>query len=143
MNRGKSLLCALLMMVCALAFTVPASAHTVFKKKLAEKYPNKKVSCTACHFTKAEVEAIKDEIDPNNKKPRNNYGKLIQAQFESKTLSTDRTAKSGQDRKDFENDVMLPEFEKAFTKVKAMTVHDLIEAGFFEGIETPEEESGR
>ena len=142
MNRGKSLLCALLMMVCALAFTVPASAHTVFKKKLAEMYPNKKISCNACHATKAEI-AANDKIDPNGKKPRNNYGKLIQSQFGSKTLSADRDAKKGQDRKDFENDVMLPEFEKAFAKVKAMTVNDLIEAGFFDGIDNPDEEDGK
>ena len=138
MNRGKSLLCALMMMICALAFTMPASAHSVFKKKLAEKYPNKKVSCTACHATKAEI-AAKDDIDPNDKKPRNQYGKLLQKQFASKTLTADLKTKKGQDKKDFEKDVMTPEFEKAFTKVKAMTVHDLIEAGFFEGIDTPED----
>ena len=137
MNRGKSLLCALLMMVCALAFTIPASAHTVFKKKLEEKYPNKKVSCNACHLTKAQKEAS-DEIDPNDKKPRNNYGKLFQSQFSSKTLSADRLAKSGQDRKDFEKDVMVPEFEQALAKVQVMTVNDLIEAGFFEDIKNKE-----
>ena len=138
MNRGKSLLCALLMMVCALAFTVPASAHTGFKKNLAEKYPGKKISCNACHLTKDQVKASED-IDPNDKKPRNRYGRLIQKQFASKTLTADLKTKKGQDKKDFEKDVMIPEFEKAFTKVKAMTVHDLIEAGFFEGIDTPDD----
>lgn len=125
MIRGKSLLCALLMLICALAFTVPASAHSVFKKKMAEKYPNKKVSCTACH-------------DAKDKKIRNNYGKLLQKQFASKTLTADMKSKKGKEKKDFENEVMIPEFEKAYTKVKAMTVHDLIEAGFFEGIDDPE-----
>lgn len=135
MNRGKSLLSLLLLMVCALAFTVPVSAHSVFKKNFSAKYPGKKVSCNACHLTTDEKKAM-DDLDPNDKKPRNNYGKLIQSQFESKTLSADRAAKAKlQDKKDFETEVMLPEFEKAFAKVKAMTVHDLIEAGFFEGID--------
>ena len=38
MNRGKSLSCAVLVVVCTLVFTVPASAHSVFKKQLAAKY---------------------------------------------------------------------------------------------------------
>jgi hypothetical protein len=139
-NLAKSLVCLSVALGCTIAFTVPASAHTAFKKKLAEKYPNKKISCTACHIPKAEIDP--DETDPKDKKPRNNYGKLIQSQFESKTLSAERALKKGQERKDFENDVMVPEFEKAFEKVKAMTVHDLIEAGFFEGIDVPKEENG-
>lgn len=138
MNRGKSLLSAVLIMVCGLAFTVPVSAHSGFKKKLAEKYPNKKISCTACHYTKAQLEGM-EGIDPEDKKPRNRYGRLLQKQFQSKTLTKDFKSKSGQEKKDFEKDVMLPEFEKAFAKVKAMTVHDLIEADFFEGIETSDD----
>jgi len=106
--------------------TSSASAHSVFKKKLAEKYPEKKVSCNACH-------------DPKDKKIRNSYGKLLQKQFESKTLTADWKEKKGKEKKEFEADVMAPEFEKAFEKVKAMTVHDLIEAGFFDRIDTPEE----
>lgn len=137
MIRGKSLLSLLLLMVCALAFAAPASAHSVFKKKLAEKYPNKKISCTACHYTKNQLEGM-EGIDPADKKPRNAYGKLLQKQFESKTLTADMKSKKGKEKKDFENEVMIPEFEKAYDKVKTMTVHDLIEAGFFEGIDDPE-----
>ncbi len=124
--RGKSLLCVLLTVGCALVFTTPASAHSVFKKTMAAKYPDKKVSCNACH-------------DPKDKKIRNNYGKLLQKQFESKTLTADWKAKKGAEKKAFEKEVMVPEFEKAFEKVKAMTVHDLIEAGFFDGIDNPKD----
>ena len=126
------------MMIYALSLcvAVPVSAHSMFKKNFSAKYPGKKVSCNACHSTKAEIEAM-DKVDPNDKKPRNNYGKLIQSQFDSKTLTADYKSKSGDEKKKFETDVMIPEFEKAFAKVKAMTVHDLIEAGFFNGIDTP------
>ena len=124
--RGKSLLCGLLIIGSCLAFTSSASAHSAFKKKMAEKYPGKKVSCNACHH-------------PKDKKIRNAYGKLLKKQFESKTLTADWKAKKGKEKKQFEADVMVPEFEKAFEKVKAMTVHDLIESGFFEGIDNPEE----
>ncbi len=128
MNRGKSLLSALLILVFALAFSVPVSAHSVFKKKLEEKFPNKKISCVACH-------------DAKDKKIRNNYGMLIKKQFESETLTADWKSKKGEEKKKFEAEVMIPEFEKAFGKVKAMTVNDLIEAGFFAGIDDPEKDA--
>ncbi len=127
--RGRSLLCALLVIGSIATFATPASAHSVFKKLMAEKYAGKKVSCTACH-------------DPKDKKIRNSFGKLIQKQFESKTLTADWKAKKGKEKKNFEKEVMTPEFEKAFEKIKVMTVHDLIDAGFFAGIDDPNAEGG-
>jgi cytochrome c553 len=124
---GKSLLCLLVVVGSALACASPVSGHSVFKKKLSAEFPNKKVSCNACH-------------DPKDKKIRNNFGKLLQKQFESKTLTADYKTKKGADKKAFEAAVLTPEFEKAFKKVNAMTVKDLIEAGFFDGVDNPEED---
>ena len=116
MNRGKSFFCALLAIVCILVFTVPASAHSVFKKQLEAKYPDRKISCTTCHGKK--------------KKERNVYGRLLRSQFDSKTLTADfnKAKEKGADKKTFENEVMIPEFMSAFDKVQAMTLAEAIEA---------------
>lgn len=114
MNRGKSFFCALLAIVCILVFTVPASAHSVFKKQLTAKYPDRKISCTTCHG--------------KSKKERNVYGRLLRSQFDSKTLTADFKTKKGADKKTFENEVMIPEFMSAFDKVQAMTLAEAIEA---------------
>ena len=118
MNRGKSFFCALLAIVCILVFTVPASAHSVFKKQLTAKYPDRKISCTTCHGKETE----------ESKKPRNVYGRLLRSQFDSKTLTADFKTKKGADKKTFENEVMIPEFMSAFDKVQAMTLAEAIEA---------------
>ena len=114
MNRGKSLFCALLVVVCTLVFTVPASAHSVFKKQLAAKYPDRSISCNTCHGKK--------------KSDRNVYGRLLMSQFDSKSLTADFKSKKGADKKAFENEVMIPEFLSAFDKVQAMTLAEAIEA---------------
>ncbi|MDG1875330.1 MAG: fasciclin domain-containing protein [Mariniblastus sp.] len=113
-NRGKNLFCALLVVVCPLLFAVPASAHSVFKKQLAAKYPDRKISCYACHG--------------KSKKDRNVYGRLLMSQFDSKSLTADFKSKKGADKKVFEKDVMIPEFLSAFDKVQAMTLAEAIEA---------------
>ena len=114
MNRGKSFFCALLAIVCILVFTVPASAHSVFKKQLEEKYPDRSISCNTCHGKK--------------KIERNVYGRLLRSQFDSKTLTADFKTKERADKKTFENEVMIPEFMSAFDKVQAMTLAEAIEA---------------
>ncbi len=127
MNRGKSLLCMMLAMGCVMAFSTTASAHKIFKDKLSEKYPNVKISCNACH--------VKGE----KKSVRNNYGKLFFKTFENKKL----TAEMPDDRdekKEYAKKVMIPEFEKAFEKIKVMTFNDLVEAGVIPGITVPETE---
>jgi uncharacterized surface protein with fasciclin (FAS1) repeats len=117
-NRGKSFFCALLAIVCILVFTVPASAHSVFKKQLEAKYPDRKISCTTCHGKETE----------ESKKPRNVYGRLLRSQFDSKTLTADFKTKKGADKTTFKNEVMIPEFMSAFDKVQAMTLAEAIEA---------------
>ena len=126
MNFGKSLFFGMIA-VCFL-LGGEAEAHSVFKKRLQAMYPNKKVSCNACHVVK------------QPKSERNLYGKLLHKTFESKTLSADLRSKKGAEKKAFETKVLAVEFDKAFEKVKAMTVHDLIEAGVIAGITQKEEE---
>jgi len=120
-NQSQSF-CLLIMVGFMLLFCGDAQAHSAFKKQMAAKYPNKKISCNMCH------------VDKQSKTKRNAYGKLFHKTFESKTLSVDFKAKKGAERKAFETEVLNVEFEKAFEKVKAMTFHDLIEAGVIDGI---------
>lgn len=127
MNRGKSLLCMLVALVCAFVFSTPASAHNVFKKQLEAKYPNMKISCNVCH------------VDKEKKSVRNEYGKLLMKTFDSKTLTEDFKAKKGAERKEFEAKVMIPEFNKAFEKVQKMTFDDLAKAGLIGGITKPDD----
>jgi len=127
-NQSKSF-CLLMLAGCMLLFCGDAQAHSVFKKQMAAKYPNKKISCNTCH------------VEKQPKTERNAYGKLFHKTFESKTLTADFKAKGSRaEKKAFETEVMAVEFDKAFEKVKAMTVHDLIEAGVIEGITEKEKE---
>ena len=130
MNRGKGLLYLVLALGCSVVFTVPVSAHSAFKKQLASKYPNMKVSCNACH------------VKQQPKTVRNNYGQLFSKTFENKTLTADWKAKKGPMKKEFEKAVMVPAFDAAFEKIKVMTLHDLIEAGVIDGITSPEPAEG-
>jgi len=124
-NLGKSL-CFLMMVSCVLVCG-EAEAHSVFKKRMQAAYPNKKISCNTCH------------VDKKPKSERNLYGKLFHTTFESKTLSADLKGKKGPEKKAFETEVLAVEFDRAFEKVKAMTFHDLIEAGVIDGITEKEE----
>ena len=121
----------LLALGCSIAFAVPASAHSAFKKQMEAKYPNMKISCNACH------------VDKQPKTERNKYGQLISKTINNKTLTTDWKAKKGEEKKEYEKTVMVPAFNKAFDKVKAMTLNDLIEAGMIDGITKPEEETDK
>jgi hypothetical protein len=113
---------------CAGVFSADASAHNVFKKQLQTKYPDMKISCNVCHVNK------------EKKTVRNNYGQLLTKMFESKTLTEDLKAKSGDDKKKFESDVMIPEFDKAFAKIQKMTFDDLAKAGLIDGITKSEDD---
>ena len=127
MNLGKSLF-LLVVAVCVFFLGGEAQAHSVFKKRMQAMYPKKKISCNTCH------------VDKQSKTKRNLYGKLFHKTFESKTLTADLKAKKGAEKKKFETEVLAVEFDKAFEKVKAMTFHDLIEAGVIGGITEKEEE---
>lgn len=124
-NLGKSLF--FLIMAGCILLGGEVQAHSVFKKRMQAMYPNKKVSCNTCH------------VDKQPKSKRNAYGQLFHKTFESKTLSADVKTKKGAEKKAFENEVLAVEFDKAFKKVKAMTFHDLIEAGVIDGITEKEE----
>ena len=127
MNQIKSL-CMAFMFLCMFSFCSQADAHGVFKKQLNAKYPKKKVSCNTCH------------VDKKPKTERNAYGKLFSKTFENKTMTADWKGKKGAEKKTFEKEKMAPEFDKAYEKIKAMTFHDLIEAGVIAGITEKEEE---
>ena len=129
MNLGKGLFKSLFFLTIAGCILLggEAQAHSVFKKRMQALYPNKKVSCNTCH------------VDKKPKTERNPYGKLFHKTFESKTLSADVKLKKGAEKKAFETEVLAVEFDKAYEKVKAMTFHDLIEAGVIEGITEKEE----
>jgi hypothetical protein len=113
---------------CAGVFSADASAHNVFKKQLQSKYPDMKISCNVCH------------VDKEKKSVRYNYGQLLTKTFDSKTLTADLKSKSGADKKKFESDVMIPEFDKAFGKIQKMTFDDLAKAGLIVGITKSEDD---
>lgn len=126
MNQGKSL-CMAILMGCTFVFCGQANAHKVFKDQMQAKYPKKKISCNTCH------------VDKKPKTERNAYGKLFSKTFENKTLTADFKAKKGAEKKTFAKETMAVEFDKAYEKIKAMTFHDLVEAGVIPGITESEE----
>ena len=104
---------------------VPATAHMAFKKELNKKYPDMKINCNACH------------VKGKKKTDRNEFGKLFHKQFKDKKLSEGFSSKEDlPERKKYEKEVMIPEFKKAFEKIKKMkpkgkeqTYDQLIKAG--------------
>ena len=101
-----------------------ADAHMTFKKEISKKYPDMKITCNACHV---------------NKKPkteRNEFGKLFAKQLKDKNISATFKDLSRDEKKQYEKEVMVPEFTKALEKVKKMkpkdsdsTYDELIKAG--------------
>ncbi len=128
MNKGQTLLSMLVAAVCVFAFSAPANGHSAFKKQLSAKYPNKKISCNACH------------VDKQPKTTRNNLGKLFTKTMGNEKLTSDWKELKGAEKKEYEKTVMVPAFDKAYEKVQAMTMKELIEAGLFAGIDAKEEE---
>ncbi len=126
MNRSKSL-CLLMLAASMLLFCGESQAHSVFKKRMQANFPNKKISCNACH------------VDKQPKTERNAYGELFTKTFENKTMSADLKEKKGAEKKAFEAEVLTVEFDKAYEKIKAMTFADLVEAGVIDGITDKEE----
>lgn len=102
----------------------PASAHMAFKKELSKKYTDMKVTCNACH------------VKGKKKTERNEFGKLLFKNLKEKKLTEGFKSRAGSERKKYEADVMVPEFKKAFEKIKKMkpkdkeqTYEELIKAG--------------
>ncbi len=127
MVRIKSLFSLLMIAVCVSLFAPQAEAHSVFKKYLASKYPNMKVNCNACHVPKEKKEV------------RNSFGQIYSKVMGIENLSETFKSKSGAEKKEYEEKVMLPAFEKAFAKVQKMTYNDMVEAGLIDGIDPPED----
>jgi hypothetical protein len=110
-------------------FTSQATAHLVFKKEISAKYANMNVTCNACH------------VDGKAKTERNDFGKLFAKELKDHDISATYKSKKGAERKEFEKEVMIPEFKKALDKIKARkpkdqekTYDQLIKAGEIKGI---------
>ncbi len=105
-----------------------SEAHSGFKKELGNKFPDMKVSCNACH--------VKGE----KKTERTSLGKLFTKEMGVADMSKTWDEKSGAEKKEYENTVMVPAFKKALTKITAMPVEDFLKAGVIDGIDDPNAE---
>ena len=130
MIRPTFIVAGLLLAVSAFA-TPSAEAHAVFKKYLSEKMPDKKFNCNVCHVPK------------QNKNVRNSYGQLFIKVMNKPTLTKDWKSKSGDAKKAYEKDVMLPAFDKAYTKISKMTFADLLENELIDGVKPAKPSAGR
>lgn len=127
MIRVKHVFPLLLAIGCIFAMSSQAQAHNAFKKFLAEKYPKMKINCNACHVNK------------QPKTTRNAFGQIYTKLMGVENMSATFKEKKGAEKKDYEQKVMLPAFEKAYEKVKKMTYDDMVKAGLIEGAEKKEE----
>ena len=130
MIRPTYIVAGLLLAVFAFA-TPSAEAHLVFKKYLSEKMPDKKITCNVCHASE------------RNKKVRNSYGQLFTKVMNKPTLTKDWKSKAGDAKKAYEKDVMLPAFDKAYTKISKMTFADLLENELIDGVKSAKPSAGR
>ena len=127
MIRVKYVFSILLVTACLFAVSSEAQAHNAFKKYLSSKYPKMKINCNACHVAK------------QPKTTRNAFGNIYSKVMGIEDLSATFKSKKGAEKKAYENDVMVPAFEKAYEKVKKMTYHDMVEAGLIPGVEPKED----
>lgn len=101
---------SLLVAVC-FAILVPgsASAHKVFEKELEKQYKGTiNASCNTCHVAKKE------------KTVRNKFGDLFAKEFKGKDFSKKWNEMERDDQKVYEKSDMIPAFQKALKKIKAM-----------------------
>lgn len=113
------------LLLATFAFSTPSvEAHSAFKKYMSTKVPNKKLTCNVCH-------------EANQKKTvRNSYGKLFTKVMNKPNLTKDWKAKTGDEKKTYEKDVMVVEFAKAYEKISKMTFADLIKNDMIEGVKS-------
>ena len=71
-----------------------------------------KVSCNACH------------VKSKPKSERNEFGKLFFKEFKDKKLTENFKKLTGDEKKKFEQEVMIPAFNKALEKIKKMKKKD-------------------
>lgn len=114
----------ILTIVLAVSFSSETEGFPSFKKALSKKYANMKISCNACH------------VKAKPKSDRNEFGKLFHKQFKDKKLTENFKKLTGDEKKQYEKDVMIVEFNKALEKIKKMkkkdtdkTYDELIKAG--------------
>lgn len=115
-----------MLIAVAVLWSLPADgfAHMTFKKEISKKYSEMKVTCNACHVKK------------KPKTQRNEFGKLFAKELKDKEITENFKSREGDERKAYEQEVMIPEFKKALEKVKKMkpkdselTYDELIKAG--------------
>ena len=123
MIRPTYIVAGLLLATFALA-TPSAEGHAIFKKYLSEKMPNKKFTCNVCH------------VSGEKKTVKNSYGKLFIKVINKPNLSKDWKSKSGDAKKAYEKEVMLPAFEAAYKKISKMTFADLLKNDMIDGVKS-------
>jgi hypothetical protein len=106
-----------------------SQAHSVFKKIMDQKYAEMKINCNACH------------VEGEDKTERNLFGKLFYREMESENLTQTWKEKKGKEKRDYEQEVMTPVFEKALAKVAGMTYDEMVKSGLMEGIEKKDQSS--
>lgn len=108
-----------------------SQAHSVFKKIMDQKYADMKINCNACH------------VEGEEKTERNLFGKLFFREMESENLTQNWKEKKGKEKREYEQEVMTPAFEKALAKVAAMTYDDMVKSGLIDGMEKKDQTSFR
>lgn len=124
MIRPQYIVAVLLGAVFAFAAS-DAQAHSAFKKYLSTQFPAKKISCDVCH-----VKGQKKDV-------KNSYGQLFVKVINKPDLTKEWKAKKGADKKAYEKEVMVPEFEKAYKKISKMTFADLVKYNLVDGVKGP------
>ena len=119
------------LLLATFAFSTPsAEGHAFFKKYLTQKMPNKKFTCNVCH--------VPDE----KRSVKNSYGKLFIKVMNKPNLTKDWKSKSGDAKKAYEKDVMLPAFEAAYKKISKMTFADLLKNDLIDGVKSKKPPAG-
>ena len=113
------------LLLASFAFATPsAEGHAIFKKYLSQKMPNKKLTCNVCH------------VAGEKKSVKNSYGKLFIKVINKPNLTKDWKSKTGDAKKTYEKDVMLPAFEAAYKKISKMTFADLLKNDLIDGVKS-------
>lgn len=126
MIRCKIVLPLLFAFVFVLGISSEAQANPVFKKWLAAKYPKMKINCNTCH------------VDKQPKKVRNVFGQMYTKMIGIEDLTATYKSKKGADKKEYEEKILKPAFDKAYEKMKKLTYDDMIKAGLIPGVEKAE-----
>lgn len=113
------------LLLATFAFATPsAEGHAIFKKYLSSKMQDKKFTCNVCH------------VPQQKKTARNSYGQLFTKVMNKPTLTKDWKSKSGDAKKAYEKDVMLPAFAAAIKKISKMTFTDLLKNDMIDGVKS-------